>query len=130
MSPWFQSAVTAQAPPDHRPPPPQHHLPLRRPSDSKSRSGTTSFCGLGILLWITVRFAGTISWISVLSAKPTKPVPQARNVSSLAMTVWSLNFFGAEFLWRNSEVQRKLVKTQSIQRNSEFLWRNSEVRRK
>ncbi|GMP36947.1 hypothetical protein CsSME_00008874 [Camellia sinensis var. sinensis] len=85
MSPWSRSAVTGQAPPDHRPPPPQHRLPPRRPSDSKSRSGTPSLFGLGILSWITVRFAGTISWISVLSAKPTKLVPQARNVPSLGL---------------------------------------------
>jgi len=65
----------------HRPHPPLHHPPLRRRlSDSRSKSGTLSLSGLGILLWTTVLFVGTILWISASSVKLTKLVLQARNV--------------------------------------------------
>uniref|UniRef100_A0A2P2KRB8 Uncharacterized protein n=1 Tax=Rhizophora mucronata TaxID=61149 RepID=A0A2P2KRB8_RHIMU len=53
--------------------------PRRSPSVSRSKSGTPSPSGPGILLSITARFAETISWISVLSAKPIRLVPPARN---------------------------------------------------
>uniref|UniRef100_A0A2P2KR83 Uncharacterized protein n=1 Tax=Rhizophora mucronata TaxID=61149 RepID=A0A2P2KR83_RHIMU len=39
--------------------------PRRSPSVSRSKSGTPSPSGPGILLSITARFAETISWISV-----------------------------------------------------------------
>ncbi|KAF3443614.1 hypothetical protein FNV43_RR13304 [Rhamnella rubrinervis] len=55
----------------------------KKPKRFEIKSGTPSLSGPGILLLITALFAGTILWISVLSAKLTKLAPRAKSVRLL-----------------------------------------------